>query len=282
MGGPTHEWVGPPIVTHGANKGGPFFRGANRLPMHTNPLSKGEPIGWGAIEIHCTAMDSVAANRRLNIKEGNAPLMLLGSFGAPRHGGKRPLWKGPLRGLWEHIHESNRGSTFRFASSVLHWIHCNYWFCFLLVWESCAVPPWSLSETCLLECASRAPQQGGGSNRSMFKVLLFADQQVLNPHATRRRKLHCNFRSAALPKLHCNLGFSAVRMSFWPKASLQQAKNCSATSKKLRSRKVALSCRCPADFKLPRLPKPADYVAFAKPWEFPSLVVSNLFFLLAL
>ena len=34
--------------------------------MHTNPLSKGEPIGWGAIKTHCTAMDSVAAHRRLN------------------------------------------------------------------------------------------------------------------------------------------------------------------------------------------------------------------------
>ena len=37
------------------------------------------------------------------------------------------------------------------------------------------------------------------------------------------------------------------------KAALQQAKNCSATLKKLRCRKVALSCRFPADFKLPRL-----------------------------
>ena len=37
--------MGPPIVTHGTNKG--------------------EPIGWGAIKTHCTAMDSVAANRRL-------------------------------------------------------------------------------------------------------------------------------------------------------------------------------------------------------------------------
>ena len=38
-------------------------------------------------------------------------------------------------------------------------------------------------------------------------------------------------------------------------SALQQAKNCTATSKKLRCRKVALSCRFPADFKLPRLPK---------------------------
>ena len=70
MGGPTHEWVGPPIVTHGANKGGPFFRGANRPTMHTNPLSKGEPIGWGAVKTLCTAMDSVAVNRWLNASVG--------------------------------------------------------------------------------------------------------------------------------------------------------------------------------------------------------------------
>ena len=48
-------------------------------------------------------------------------------------------------------------------------------------------------------------------------------QQVLNPTplnptpATchkRKRKLCCNFRNAALRKLHCRIGFSAVRMSF--------------------------------------------------------------------
>ena len=76
MGGPSHKWVGPPIVTHGTNNGGPFFRGANGWTMHTNPWSRREPIGWGAvkagthpgggaIKTHCTAMDSVAANRRL-------------------------------------------------------------------------------------------------------------------------------------------------------------------------------------------------------------------------
>ena len=32
--------------------------------MHTNPLSRGERIGWGAIKTHCTAMGPVAANRR--------------------------------------------------------------------------------------------------------------------------------------------------------------------------------------------------------------------------
>ena len=75
MGGPTHEWVGPPIVTHGTNKGGPFFRGANGPTMHTNPLSKGKPIGWGAVNTHCTVMDSVAANRRLKTKTGEKKLV---------------------------------------------------------------------------------------------------------------------------------------------------------------------------------------------------------------
>ena len=69
----------------------------------------------------------------------------------------------------------------------------------------------------------------------------------------RKRKLRCSFRSAALQKLHCNIGFSAVRKLFGPKAALQQAKNYTATSKKLRCRKVALSCRFPAGFKPPRL-----------------------------
>ena len=87
-------------------------------------------------------------------------------------------------------------------------------------------------------------------------------QQVLNPTplnpapATchkRKRKLRCSFRNAALQKLHCNIGFSAVRKSFGPKAALQQTENCTATSKKLRCRKVALSCRFRAGFKPPRL-----------------------------
>ena len=69
----------------------------------------------------------------------------------------------------------------------------------------------------------------------------------------RKRKLRCNFRNAALQKLHCNIGFSAMRKSFGPEAALQQTKNCTATSKKLRCKKVALSCRFPAGFKPPRL-----------------------------
>ena len=90
----------------------------------------------------------------------------------------------------------------------------------------------------------------------------YENQQVLNPtplnpaSATchkRKRKLRCSFRSVALQKLHCNIHFSAARKSFRPKAALQRAKNCTATSKQLRCRKVALSCRFPAGFKPPRL-----------------------------
>ena len=89
-----------------------------------------------------------------------------------------------------------------------------------------------------------------------------AIQEVLNPTplnptpATchkRKRKLRCNFWNAALQKLHCNIGFSAMRTSFVPKVALQQTKNCTATSKSLRCRKVALSWRFPAGFKPPRL-----------------------------
>ena len=59
MGGATHR---DPLDKEG---GVPFFKGANGRTMHRNPLSKGEPIGWGAIKTHCAAMDSVAADRRL-------------------------------------------------------------------------------------------------------------------------------------------------------------------------------------------------------------------------
>ena len=65
MGGATHRdpWD---------KQGGAFFRGGgNGRTMHTNPLSRGEPIGWGAIKTHCTAMDSVAANRRLKSRKHN-------------------------------------------------------------------------------------------------------------------------------------------------------------------------------------------------------------------
>ena len=69
----------------------------------------------------------------------------------------------------------------------------------------------------------------------------------------RKREFHCSFRKVALQKLHCNICLSAARKSFLPKAALQQAKNCSATLKKLHCRTFALSCCFPADFKLPCL-----------------------------
>ena len=95
MGGPNHEWVGPPIRDPWDKQGWPFFRGTNGRTMHRNPLSKGEPIGWGSIKTHCTAMDSVADNRRLNARhvtsnrgiaasawnrEENRGLLVLGLF----------------------------------------------------------------------------------------------------------------------------------------------------------------------------------------------------------
>ena len=90
-----------------------------------------------------------------------------------------------------------------------------------------------------------------------FKLQQVLNLTPLNPAPAtchkRKRKLRCSFRNAALQKLHCNIGFSAVRKSFGPKAALQQKKNCTATSKRLRCRKVALSCRFPAGFKPPRL-----------------------------
>ena len=63
--------------------------------------------------------------------------------------------------------------------------------------------------------------EGISAQKSSWNLLI--SQQVLNPTppnptpATwhkRKRKLHCSFRNAALQKLHCNIGFSAVRMSF--------------------------------------------------------------------
>ena len=88
-------------------------------------------------------------------------------------------------------------------------------------------------------------------------------QQVLNPTplnpapATchrRKRKLRCSFRNAVLQKLHCNIGFSQCGCHF-------DQKSCAAAGEKLQcniqkaalQEKVPLSCRFPADFKLPRL-----------------------------
>ena len=44
----------------------------------------------------------------------------------------------------------------------------------------------------------------------------------------RKQNLHCNDQNAALQKLHCNIGFPAVRMSLF-------AKSCAATTEKLHS-----------------------------------------------
>ena len=123
-----------------------------------------------------------------------------------------------------------------------------------------------LRESAFLLRKSAFPKQQKSARISVWARFLALGlspyQQVLNPTplnptpATchkRKRKLRCSFRSAALQKLHCNIGFSAVRKSFGPKAALQQTKSCTATSKKLRCRKVALSCRFPAAFKPPRL-----------------------------
>ena len=59
MGGATHRdpWD---------KQGGPLFRGANGLNNAYEPIVKGgNPSGGVGIKTHCTAMDSVAANRRL-------------------------------------------------------------------------------------------------------------------------------------------------------------------------------------------------------------------------
>ena len=142
-------------------------------------------------------------------------------------------------------------------------------------WER--LPTWVIQHTGIRACFRRFALlclSGFGhanvhlhlTNAICCKVV--SNQQVLNltplnpTPATchkRKRKLHCSFRSAALQELHCNIVFSAVRKPFGPKAALQQTKNCTATSKKLHCRKVALSCRFPADwfwaptFRHPRL-----------------------------
>ena len=78
MGGATHRdpWD---------KQGGPFFRAANGRTMHTNPLSKREThrVG-GPSKPHCTAMDSVAANRRLNASVQRMRSTLAGHSAGPR------------------------------------------------------------------------------------------------------------------------------------------------------------------------------------------------------
>ena len=92
-------------------------------------------------------------------------------------------------------------------------------------------------------------------------------QQVLNPtplnptpatRHMRKQKLRCSFRNAALQKLHCNIGFSAVRKSFGPEAVLQQTKNCNCNIEKAALQEsgafLPLSCGSQAPtFRHPRL-----------------------------
>ena len=61
----------------------------------------------------------------------------------------------------------------------------------------------------------------GTKNPPFFSPLVFHRFRLLD--ATwhkRKRKLRCSFRNAALQKLHCNIGFSVVRIE---KAALQES-----------------------------------------------------------
>ena len=120
-----------------------------------------------------------------------------------------------------------------------------------------AVGMFSFSRTNRNQNRNRKEQSQGFPDRKGNFSQQVLNLTPLNPTPAtchkRKRKLRCSFWSAALQELHCNIVFSAVRKSFGPKTALQQTKNCTATSKKLRCRKVALSCRFPAAFKPPRL-----------------------------
>ena len=85
---------------------------------------------------------------------------------------------------------------------------------------------WSLQSQCLWETKSASPKPHPSK------------PHPCNMPQAKTEKLRCSFWNAALQKLHCNIRFSAVRTSFAPKAALQQAKTCTATSKSLRCRKV--------------------------------------------
>ena len=71
MAPPTNEW-GHPFVAHGTNKGGPSSRGGGGgmgEQCTRTHCQGGNPSGGGATKTHCTAMDPVAANRRLNASD---------------------------------------------------------------------------------------------------------------------------------------------------------------------------------------------------------------------
>ena len=84
----------------------------------------------------------------------------------------------------------------------------------------------------------------------------------LNPTAAtchivkRKRKLRCNFWNVVLQKLHCNIRFSAVRISFWPKAALQHTKKRHCNIEERRCRKVALFLPLSCGFQAPTLRHP--------------------------
>ena len=84
-------------------------------------------------------------------------------------------------------------------------------------------------------------------------------QEVLNPTPLNPTPATCHKRKR---KQFSECCAAEVALQHWlfcsadvilTKAALQGAKNCTATSKKLHCKKVALSCRFPAGFKPPRL-----------------------------
>ena len=166
------------------------------------------------------------------------PLFLMGCFPGDFREGKRPIkaksGKRPIKVGKRPIKEGKR--PFKAMVLVGISVGCSMG-CFR------ASPPWRKT------APLKRPIEGSSASPKPHP----SKSHPCNMPQAKTEVERCSFRNAALQKLHCNIGFSAVRMSFWPKAALQQAKNCSATLRKLRCRKVALSYRFPADFKLPRL-----------------------------
>ena len=114
------------------------------------------------------------------------------------------------------------------------------------------IPPWLFGDCFGLLHKS----QGGEKARGQKPDTCVCVSASPKPHPSKPHP--CNMPQAktevalqfALQKLHCNIRLPAVRISFLPKALLQQTKNCTAT---LHCTKVVLSCRFPVDVRLPRL-----------------------------
>ena len=90
----------------------------------------------------------------------------------------------------------------------------------------------------------------GGNGKGGYSHLLTSFQHATSENGSCAAVfglLRCRSCTATVAFLQCGSLF------FLPGAALQQAKNCSATLKKLRCKKVALSCRFPAAFKPPHL-----------------------------